>query len=116
MTTGTRHKDDGPSLVHPIRDDVALRQESHCGGDDVWHTAIEIRWLAWIGPTVRQLKAHDDAILHWQEERSLVSFCIAPAGPRQNGFVQSGNGRFRDAGLNKHLLLSPTSVCRKEDR
>lgn len=45
-----------------------------------------------------------NAILAWQEKRSVLWHYIAPGKPQQNGFVESSNGRFRDECLNEHLF------------
>lgn len=45
-----------------------------------------------------------NAILTWQEKRSVLWHYIAPGKPQQNGFVESFNGRFRDECLNEHLF------------
>ncbi|MBU2654896.1 IS3 family transposase [Acidomonas methanolica] len=45
-----------------------------------------------------------NAILAWQERRSVLWHYIAPGKPQQNGFVESFNGRFRDECLNEHLF------------
>ena len=45
-----------------------------------------------------------NAILHWQEERSVEWHYIQPGKPMQNGFVESLNGRLRDECLNEHLF------------
>ena len=45
-----------------------------------------------------------NAILRWQEERSVGWHYIAPGKPMQNGFVESFNGRLRDECLNEHLF------------
>ena len=37
---------------------------------------------------------------------------IAPGKPRQNGFVESFNGRFRDECLNEHLFCSLSAARR----
>jgi putative transposase len=47
-----------------------------------------------------------NAILQWQEERSVEWHYIAPGKPMQNGFVESFNGRLRDECLNEHLFRS----------
>ncbi|TCS19044.1 integrase-like protein [Acidomonas methanolica] len=36
-----------------------------------------------------------NAILAWQQKRSVLWHYIAPGKPQQNGFVESFNGRFR---------------------
>lgn len=46
------------------------------------------------------------AILRWQEERAVAWHSIAPDKLQQNGFVESLNGRLRDACLNEHLFPS----------
>jgi putative transposase len=51
-----------------------------------------------------ELTSH--AILHWQEERAVLWYYIAPGKPQQNGFGESFNGRFRDECLNEHLFSS----------
>jgi putative transposase len=45
-----------------------------------------------------------NALLAWQERRSVLWHSILPAKPQQNGFVESFNGRFRDECLNEHLF------------
>ena len=45
-----------------------------------------------------------NAILRWQEERSIGWHYIAPGKPMQNGFVESFIGRLRDECLNEHLF------------
>ena len=45
-----------------------------------------------------------NAILAWQEKRSVLWHYITPGKPQQNGFVESFNGRFRDECLNEHLF------------
>ncbi|PYD49511.1 hypothetical protein CFR79_14265 [Komagataeibacter saccharivorans] len=45
-----------------------------------------------------------NAILAWQQKRSVLRHYIAPGKPQQNGFVESFNGRFRDECLNEHLF------------
>ena len=45
-----------------------------------------------------------NAILKWQQDRSLEWHYIAPGKPMQNGFVESFNGRLRDECLNEHLF------------
>jgi len=47
-----------------------------------------------------------NAILSWQEERSVEWHYIAPGKPTQNGFVESFNGRLRDECLNEHLFAN----------
>ena len=47
-----------------------------------------------------------NAILQWQEERSVEWHYIAPGKPMQNGFVEALNGRLRDECLNEHLFRS----------
>jgi putative transposase len=47
-----------------------------------------------------------NAILSWQEERSVEWHYIAPGKPMQNGFVESFNGRLRDECLNEHLFAN----------
>jgi len=46
------------------------------------------------------------AILRWQKERAVEWHYIAPGKPQQSGFVESLNGRLRDACLNEHLFRS----------
>ena len=53
-----------------------------------------------------------NAILRWQEERSVLWHYIAPGKPQQNGFVESFNGRFRDECLNEHLFSSLVAARR----
>ena len=45
-----------------------------------------------------------NAILVWQQQRSVEWLYIAPGKPMQNGFVESFNGRLRDECLNEHLF------------
>lgn len=45
-----------------------------------------------------------NALLAWQERRSVLWHYIAPGKPQQNGFVKSFNDRFRDECLNEYLL------------
>lgn len=45
-----------------------------------------------------------NAMLKWQQERTVESHYIAPGKPMQNGFVESFNGRMRDECLNEHLF------------
>jgi putative transposase len=52
-----------------------------------------------------------NAILQWQEERSVEWHYIAPGKPMQNGFVESFNGRLRDECLNEHLFRSYHHAC-----
>lgn len=47
-----------------------------------------------------------NAILRWQEERSVEWHYIALGKPTQNGFVESFNGRLRDECVNDHLFSS----------
>lgn len=47
-----------------------------------------------------------NAILAWQQNRSVEWHYIAPGKPMQNGFVESFNGRLRDECLNEHLFHS----------
>ena len=47
-----------------------------------------------------------NAILQWQEARSVEWHYIAPGKTMQNGFVESFNGRLRDECLNEHLFRS----------
>ena len=47
-----------------------------------------------------------NAILTWQQERSVEWHYIAPGKPMQNGFVESFNGRLRDERLNEHLFAN----------
>lgn len=46
------------------------------------------------------------AILRWQKERGVEWHYIAPGKSRQNGFVESVNGRLRDECLNEHQFSS----------
>ena len=57
-----------------------------------------------------ELTSH--AILHWQEQRSVLWHYIAPGKPQQNGLVESFNGRFRDECLNEHLFSSLAAARR----
>ena len=52
------------------------------------------------------------ALLRWQEVRSVLWHYVAPGKPQQNGFVESFNGRFRDECLNEHLFSSLTTARR----
>lgn len=45
-----------------------------------------------------------NAMLAWQQDRSVDWHYIAPGKPMNNGFVESFNGRLRDECLNEHLL------------
>jgi putative transposase len=45
-----------------------------------------------------------NAMLGWQQDRGVEWHYIAPGKPMQNGFVESFNGRLRDACLNEHLF------------
>lgn len=47
-----------------------------------------------------------NAMLAWQQDRSVEWHYIAPGKPMQNGFVESFNGRLRDECLNEHLFRS----------
>jgi putative transposase len=47
-----------------------------------------------------------NAILAWQQENDIEWPYIAPGKPMQNGFVESFNGRLRDACLNAHLFTN----------
>ncbi len=47
-----------------------------------------------------------NAILKWQQDRSVEWHYIAPGKPMQNGFVESFNGRLRDECLNEHLFIN----------
>jgi len=47
-----------------------------------------------------------NAILTWQQERTIEWHYIAPGKPMQNGFVESFNGRLRDECLNEHLFTN----------
>ncbi len=47
-----------------------------------------------------------NAMLKWQQDRSVEWHYIAPGKPMQNGFVESFNGRLRDECLNEHLFRS----------
>ena len=47
-----------------------------------------------------------NAVLAWQQERTIEWHYIAPGKPMQNGFVESFNGRLRDECLNEHLFTS----------
>ena len=52
------------------------------------------------------------ALLRWQEVRSVLWHYVAAGKPQQNGFVESFNGRFRDECLNEHLFSSLTTARR----
>ena len=45
-----------------------------------------------------------NAMLRWQQDRSVEWHYIAPGKPQQNGFIESFNGRLRDECLNEHLF------------
>lgn len=45
-----------------------------------------------------------NAMLAWQQDRSVEWHYIAPDKLMQNGFVESFNGRLRDECLNEHLF------------
>ncbi|EGG77511.1 Insertion element IS407 31.7 kDa protein [Gluconacetobacter sp. SXCC-1] len=47
-----------------------------------------------------------NAILAWQEKRSVLWHYIALGKSQQNRFVESLHGRFRDECLNEHLSAS----------
>jgi putative transposase len=47
-----------------------------------------------------------NAILAWADERKVGWHYIAPGKPRQNGFIESFNGRLRDELLNETLFRS----------
>jgi putative transposase len=47
-----------------------------------------------------------NAMLAWQQDRSVEWHYIAPGKPMQNGLVESFNGRLRDECLNEHLFRS----------
>lgn len=47
-----------------------------------------------------------NAILNWQQQRTVEWHYIAPGKPMQNGFVESFNGKLRDECLNEHLFTS----------
>jgi putative transposase len=47
-----------------------------------------------------------NAMLAWQQDRSVEWHYIAPGKPMQNGFVESFNGRLRDECLNEHLFAN----------
>jgi putative transposase len=51
-----------------------------------------------------------NAMLAWQQDRSVEWHYIAPGKPMQNGFVESFNGRLRDECLNEHLFISLTQA------
>lgn len=53
------------------------------------------------GPALTSL-----AILKWCQESSVDWHYIAPGKPRQNGFVESFNGRLRDECLNQSWFIS----------
>ncbi|KQU49570.1 hypothetical protein ASG67_10535 [Sphingomonas sp. Leaf339] len=53
------------------------------------------------------------AVLAWCQESKVEWHSITPPGkPRQNGFIESVNGRLRDACLNKHLFSSLAAARR----
>ena len=47
-----------------------------------------------------------NAMLRWQQNRTVEWHYVAPGKPMQNGFVESFNGRLRDECLNEHLFVS----------
>ena len=67
-------------------------------------------------PTCYGTELTSNAILKWQEERSVEWHYIAPGKPMQNGFVESFNGRLRDECLNEHLFNSYTQARRIIER
>ena len=44
------------------------------------------------------------AVLRWSSEHKVEWHCIAPKKPMQSGFVESFNGRMRDALLNETMF------------
>lgn len=57
-------------------------------------------------PTCDGMELTSNAILKWQQERSVEWHYIAPGKPIQNGLVESFNGRSRDECLNEHLFIN----------
>ncbi len=56
-----------------------------------------------------ELKAN--AILVWQQDRSVEWHSIALGKPMQDGFVEKFNGRLRGECLNEHLFRSYRDAC-----
>ncbi|GLQ36896.1 hypothetical protein GCM10007908_05160 [Rhizobium albus] len=52
------------------------------------------------------------AMLAWQQDRGVEWHYIAPGKPKQNGFVESFNGRLRDECLNEHLFRATAMHAR----
>jgi putative transposase len=46
------------------------------------------------------------AMLCWAEERGVKLHFIGPGKPRQNAYIESFNGKFRDECLNEHWFLT----------
>ncbi|GBR52676.1 transposase [Neokomagataea thailandica NBRC 106555] len=57
-----------------------------------------------VSNNVTEFTSH--AILKWAEEMGVEWHYIAPGKPRQNGFIESFNGKLRDECLNETLLTS----------
>ncbi|MFU1683982.1 integrase core domain-containing protein [Phaeobacter piscinae] len=51
------------------------------------------------------------AILNWVKKTGIDRHFIAPVKPRQNGFINSFNGKLRDEGLRKTLLATFRHAC-----
>ena len=49
----------------------------------------------------------------WAYERKVRRHFIEPGKPMQNAFVESFNGKFRDACLNEHWFVSLEDARRK---
>ena len=56
------------------------------------------------------------ALREWQQARGVAWHSIAPGKPIQNGFVESFNGRLRDACLNEPLFSSYSQARRIIER
>jgi len=54
-----------------------------------------------------------NAMLRWQQDRSIEWHYVAPGKPMQNGFVESFNGRLRAECLNAHWFLSLAVAAEK---
>ena len=51
-----------------------------------------------------------NAVLRWAADHGIGWHYIAPGKPMQNAFVESFNGRLRDACLNEHVLMTLVEV------
>ena len=54
-------------------------------------------------------------VQRWLAENEIKTIYIEPASPRQNGFVESFHGRFRDECLNREQLWTLTARVVIED-